>query len=42
MGEKDVVKDIAEKESDLVQIKEELILAGYIRRKGGNCPGFRR
>lgn len=27
--------DIAEQESDLVQIKEELIAAGYIRRKGG-------
>lgn len=27
--------DIAEQESDLVEIKEELIAAGYIRRKGG-------
>ncbi len=27
--------DIAEQESDLVEIKEELITAGYIRRKGG-------
>ncbi len=27
--------DIAEQESDLVQIKEELIAAGYVRRKGG-------
>lgn len=27
--------EIAEQESDLVQIKEELIAAGYIRRKGG-------
>ncbi len=28
--------DIALKEDDLVQIKEELIESGYIRRKGGN------
>ena len=28
--------DIALKEEDLVQIKEELIVSGYIRRKGGN------
>lgn len=28
--------DIALKEEDLVQIKEELIESGYIRRKGGN------
>ena len=27
--------DIAQKEEDLVQIKEELIESGYIRRKGG-------
>ena len=27
--------DIAEQESDLVEIKEELIAAGYVRRKGG-------
>ena len=27
--------DIAEQEADLVEIKEELIAAGYIRRKGG-------
>lgn len=27
--------DIAEQESDLTQIKDELIAAGYIRRKGG-------
>ncbi len=28
--------DIAQKEEDLVQIKEELIESGYIRRKGGS------
>lgn len=28
--------DIAEQESDLVEIKEELIAAGYVRRKGGS------
>lgn len=28
--------DIALREEDLVQIKEELIVSGYIRRKGGN------
>lgn len=28
--------DIALQEEDLVQIKEELIESGYIRRKGGN------
>ncbi|RAZ93260.1 hypothetical protein DK853_41190, partial [Klebsiella oxytoca] len=27
--------DIAQQEEDLVQIKEELIESGYIRRKGG-------
>ena len=27
--------DIAEQEADLVEIKEELIAAGYVRRKGG-------
>ena len=29
-------QDIAQKEEDLVQIKEELIESGYIRRKGGS------